>query len=321
MDIFKDRVVAVTGGSGTFGRAFVKYVLNNFNPKSIRVISRNEHNQANMAAEFNSNKLRFFIGDVADRARMERALDGVDIVIHAAALKRVEVAEYNPFQTVQTNIIGTQNVIDAAINNKVEKLIALSTDKAANPVTLYGATKLCLEKIVVQGNSYIGDKSTKLSCVRYGNVVGSQGSVLPLFRKQALEGLLTITDERMTRFWITPEQAVQFVVTSLSMMEGGEIFIPKIPSVKIMDLARAVAPLAKYKYIGIRACEKLHEEMITENESINAYDIGDRYIILSPFCKKSKLASKGTKVSDGFSYSSDNNTEWLTEENLKGYER
>lgn len=309
--------ILITGGTGSFGNAFVEHALKNLNPQVIRIFSRDELKQAEMREKFNDPRLRFFIGDVRDGERLERALRGVDIVIHAAAMKRVEACEYNPFEAIQTNIIGTQNVVLKAIDCGVEKVMSVSSDKAVNPVNLYGATKLCQEKITVQGNSYSGPKRTLLSCVRYGNVVGSRGSVVPLFKKQAASGVLTITDERMTRFWITLPQAVNFVQTSIEMMRGGEVFVPKIPSMKVTELAKAMAPEADTKIIGLRPAEKLHEVMITEDESRLALELEDRYLIQPEFPWWTRERAEGTPVRDGFRYSSDNNSVWLHADQLK----
>ncbi len=308
----------ITGGTGSFGKAFVRYALEHLKPNVIRVFSRDELKQAQMQEEFkNHPSLRFFIGDIRDHARVQRAFRGVNVVIHAAAMKRIEACEYNPFEAIQTNIIGTKNVIDQAIDCGIEKLISLSTDKACSPVNLYGATKLCQEKIVVQSNSYVGPKKTRLSCVRYGNVVGSRGSVVEIFKAQGPSGTLNITDERMTRFWITLDQAVRFVHSSIEMMQGGEIFIPKIPSMKITDLAKAMFPEAKTKIIGIRPAEKLHEAMITEDESRNVLDLADRFVIKPEFTWWSSQAYPSAQtVPEGFRYSSNVNDRWLSTEEL-----
>jgi len=315
---WSDKKILITGGTGSFGKAFVRYALEHLKPNVLRVFSRDELKQAQMQEEFkNHPSLRFFIGDIRDADRVERAFRGVNIVIHAAAMKRIEACEYNPFEAVQTNIIGTKNVIDQAINCGIEKLISLSTDKACSPVNLYGATKLCQEKIVVQSNSYVGPKKTRLSCVRYGNVVGSRGSVVEVFKSQGPGGTLTITDERMTRFWITLDQAVRFVHSSIEMMEGGEIFIPKIPSMKITDLAKAMYPQAQLKMIGIRPAEKLHEAMITEDEARNTIELNDRFVIKPEFSWwQSQAYQSGTSVSEDFRYISNINDQWLSIEEL-----
>lgn len=319
MSIWADKTILITGGTGSFGKAFIKQALTILRPKKIIVFSRDELKQSEMAAEINDPRVRFFIGDVRDRERIRRALNGVNIVIHAAAMKRVESCEYNPFEAVQTNVIGTQNVVNEAIDAKVSHVIALSTDKAVNPVNLYGATKLCLEKLVIQGNAYVGAaKNTRLSCVRYGNVVGSRGSVVPLFKKQAETGQFTITDTRMTRFWITLEQAVDFVISSGNQMLGGEIFVPKLPSMKITDLAEALNPAASTVTVGIRPGEKLHECMLTEDESRHTFDVGDRYVVLSEFPFSNPVPPSGSSpVRDSFRYDSGNNTVWLTANQLR----
>jgi len=317
MDMSSKKIL-ITGGTGSFGKAFTRYALEHLKPNVIRIFSRDELKQAEMRQEFEDHpSLRFFIGDIRDADRIERALRGVDIVIHAAAMKRIEVCEYNPFEAVKTNIIGTQNVIDKSIDCGVERLISLSTDKAANPVNLYGATKLCQEKIVVQSNSYVGPRKTRLSCVRYGNVIGSRGSVVQLFQKQIENGELQITDDRMTRFWITIPQAIRFVETSLSMMQGGEIFVPKLPSMHITELTKALYPKAKIKMIGIRPGEKLHEMMITEDESRHTIELEDRFVINPEFSWwSSEFHQPGKPVPKNFIYSSDRNDDWLTGDRL-----
>jgi UDP-N-acetylglucosamine 4,6-dehydratase len=317
---WSSKKILITGGTGSFGRAFIKYALEHLKPDVIRVFSRDELKQSELREQFKHPSLRYFIGDVRDGERLERALRGVHIVIHAAAMKRVEACEYNPFEAIQTNIVGTQNIINASIDCGVERVIAISSDKAVNPVNLYGATKLCQEKIVVQSNSYVGPKKTRLSCVRYGNVVGSRGSVVPIFKQQAQTGEVTITDERMTRFWITLDQAVRFVHTSIEMMQGGEIFIPKLPSMHITDLARVLAPQAKLKIVGIRAGEKLHEVMITEDESRHTVELQDRFVVEPEFpwwSASTPAYAKGTRPVDGFRYASNINTDWLNDERLR----
>jgi UDP-N-acetylglucosamine 4,6-dehydratase len=317
---WENKTILITGGTGSFGKAFTKYALEHLKPAAIRIFSRDELKQAEMQKEFNNSKIRYFIGDVRNPERVERALRGVDIVIHAAAMKRVEACEYNPFEAIQTNILGTQNIINKAIDCGVELVLALSSDKAVNPVNLYGATKLCQEKIVIQGNSYVGPKRTKLACVRYGNVVGSRGSIVPLFKEQAQTGAISITDERMTRFWITLPQAVNFVHTSLEMMKGGEIFVPKLPSMRITDLANVMCPGVKHNIIGMRPGEKLHEVMITEDESRHALDIGDRFIVEPQFpwwSLQHSTPHEGKSLPDGFRYSSDSNSDWLNASTLE----
>ncbi|TFE03938.1 UDP-N-acetylglucosamine 4,6-dehydratase (inverting) [Jeotgalibacillus salarius] len=309
--------ILVTGGTGSFGKMFVKRALQ-YNVKKIIIFSRDELKQYEMAQEFTDERVRFFIGDVRDKERLYRAFAGVDIVIHAAAMKHVGACEYNPFEAVKTNVYGAQNVIDAAIDCGVEKVIALSTDKAANPVNLYGATKLASDKLFVAANSYVGEKKTKFAVVRYGNVVGSRGSVVPFFKKVRSTGTLPITDERMTRFWITLDKGVQFVIDKLSLMKGGEIFIPKIPSMKMTDLANAIAPECKIEIIGIRPGEKLHEAMITEDDARQTIEFDNYYIIQPEFpWWTNDHATDGRRLENGFKYTSDNNTQWLTVEELR----
>lgn len=317
MSSWSSKRILITGGTGSFGTAFIQYALEHLKPKTICVFSRDELKQYEMKKQFNNPSIRYFIGDVRDRDRVSRALMGVDYVIHAAAMKQVEASEYNPFEAIQTNVIGTQNIINAAIDNGVEKVIAISSDKAVNPVNLYGATKLCQERIVTQSNSYVGKKATRLACVRYGNVAGSRGSVVPLFREQLKKGELTVTDERMTRFWITLPQAVRFVHHALETLQGGEIFVPKLPSMKIADLARAMSPESKVKVVGIRPGEKLHEVMITEDEARHTVDTGDKYIVLPEFSFFTKSKIIGKVLEDGFRYASNTNTSWLSIEELK----
>lgn len=314
---FKGKTVLVTGGTGSFGQRFVTTVLQE-PVKKIIILSRDELKQYEMARSFNDPRIRFFIGDVRDKDRLYRAFDGVDIVVHAAALKQVPAAEYNPFEAVKTNIIGAQNVIEAAIDRGVKKVIALSTDKAASPINLYGATKLASDKLFIAANSYVGEKETRFSVVRYGNVVGSRGSVVPLFLKLKETGRLPITDERMTRFWITLDQGVQFVLTNLERMKGGELFIPKIPSMKVVDLAEAICPHCEIEYIGIRPGEKLHEVMITEDDARRTIEFDDYYIIQPDFVWwKRENVNGGKPVPEGFKYSSDTNRQWLSVEELK----
>ncbi|WP_084511392.1 UDP-N-acetylglucosamine 4,6-dehydratase (inverting) [Desulfatibacillum aliphaticivorans] len=313
-----NQCILVTGGTGSFGKHFCRSILARYNPRVIRVYSRDELKQHEMRREFGEEKLRYFIGDVRDKERMRRAMEGVDIVVHAAALKQVPACEYNPLEAVKTNIIGAQNIIDAAIDAGVKKVMALSTDKAVNPVNLYGATKLCAEKIFIQGNSYTGERGTCFSCVRYGNVIGSRGSVIPLFLEQAKTGKVTVTDSRMTRFWITLDRAVELVVNGLTHMQGGEIFVPIIPSMKVMDLAKAVAPGCKVDFIGIRPGEKLHESMITEEDGRNTIAYKGMYVIMPALSWWEKGDySSGQAVPEGFVYSSNTNAQWLTEKDLK----
>ncbi len=313
----------VTGGTGSFGKAFVKRALKQDHPitadlKKIIVFSRDELKQSELRHEISDERLIFFIGDVRDRDRLHRAFDGVDYVVHAAALKQIPSCEYNPFEAIKTNVFGAENIIDAAIDRGVKRVIALSTDKATNPINLYGATKLCSDKLFIAGNSYSGNKSVRFSVVRYGNVVGSRGSVIPLFIKLKDTGVLPITDLRMTRFWITLDKGVQFVLDSLDRMKGGEIFIPKIPSMSMVDLAKAISPNAELKVVGIRPGEKLHEAMITEDDAPNVMEFDDYYVIQPTFhwWRKDHL-NGGKPVPEGFRYTSDNNTQWLREEELK----
>lgn len=311
--------VLIIGGTGSFGRHLCRVLLEKYHPKVVRIYSRDELKQHEMQQEFQDFKqLRFLIGDVRDVVRLKRAMENVTLVIHAAALKQVPACEYNPFEAIKTNVLGAQNVIDAAIDSKVEKVIALSTDKAVNPVNLYGATKLCSDKIFVQGNSYSGDRKTKFSCVRYGNVIGSRGSVIPLFKKQKKNGVITLTDNRMTRFWITLDQAVEMVIKVFSMMKGGEIFIPKLPSMNIVDLAEAIAPGCDRKVIGIRPGEKLHEILMTEDDSRNAVEVDDMYVV-KPSHPWWEIANFEvfSEVPEGFVYTSNTNKQWLTVEDLK----
>ncbi len=277
---WSEKTILLTGGTGSFGKHFCKVMLEKYHPKTIRIYSRDELKQHEIRQVFGDKVVRYFIGDVRDAERLKRAMEGCDIVVHAAALKQVPSCEYNPFEAVKTNVHGAKNVIDAAIDVGAKKVIALSTDKAVNPVNLYGATKLCAEKIFIQGNSYSGSRGTRFSCVRYGNVIGSRGSVIPLFNEQKKMGKVTLTDRRMTRFWITLDQAVGLVVSALQYSQGGEIFIPKIPSMKVIDLAKAIAPECDIEEIGIRPGEKLHESLITEEEGRNTIAYKDMYVIL-----------------------------------------
>src|SRR6476660_6074580 len=277
---WSEQSVLVTGGTGSFGKKFVEIMLRDFQPKRLVIFSRDELKQHEMKASgFNHPSLRYFIGDVRDPGRLDRALAGVTVLVHAAALKQVPACEYNPFEAIQTNIMGGKSVIDAAINQGVRRILALSTDKAVNPINLYGATKLCAEKMFVQANAYAGAQNTRFSCARYGNVVGSRGSVIPIFLEQRKRGRITITDPRMTRFWITLDQGVKFVIRCLEQMHGGEVFSPKIPSMNIMDLVKAVAPNCKVEHVGIRPGEKLHEVLVSEDEARHTVETDDMYII------------------------------------------
>jgi UDP-N-acetylglucosamine 4,6-dehydratase len=293
----------------------VKRLLQDDEVKKVIVFSRDELKQFEMNETIHSEKLRYFIGDVRDYQRLLRATDNVDVIIHAAAMKQIPASEYNPMEAIKTNILGAENIVNAAIENHVKKVIALSTDKAANPANLYGATKLCSDKLMVAGNTLAGLKETRFSVVRYGNVLGSRGSVIPFFQQKSQEGVIPITDEKMTRFWLTIEDGVQFVLDSLERMYGGEIFVPKIPSFKVVDVARVVAPGVPNKIIGIRPGEKLHEVMITEDDSHYTREFEDHYAILSPaLINSGNYNDKGKKVPEGFRFSSDNNPLWHTEE-------
>lgn len=316
---FNDKTVLITGGTGSFGQKFVEIALQNYNPKKLIVFSRDELKQFEMQQKFNgSPNLRFFLGDVRDRERLYRAFREVDIIIHAAALKQIPAAEYNPFEVIKTNVIGAQNIIEAAIDCGVKKVIALSTDKAANPINLYGATKLCSDKLFVAANSYTGFLDSNFSVVRYGNVVGSRGSVIPYFLDQRCNGKLPITDRRMTRFWITLEEGVRFVLQSLEKMSRGEIFVPKLPSTKITDLAAVIAPDCELEIVGIRPGEKLHEVMIGEEDARRSLEYDNYYIITPDFpWWKEDYNQGGKALPDGFVYSSDRNDWWLNEEEIR----
>ena len=320
--MLNDKVILITGGTGSFGKKCTEIILKRYKPKKLIIFSRDELKQFEMAQVFPDKKypcIRYFIGDVRDKERLHRAFHGVDFVIHAAALKQVPAAEYNPFEAVKTNILGAENIINVAIDQGVKKIIALSTDKAANPVNLYGATKLCSDKLFIAGNSYGGDAGTIFSVVRYGNVVGSRGSVIPLFLKQKESGVLTITDPRMTRFWITLEKGVSFVLGCLERMVGGELFVPKLPSMNIMDLARAIAPECTTKIIGIRPGEKLHEVMIPRDDARNTLGFSDYYMIQPNFrfFERRYKNSKGKSVPEDFEYNSGTNKQWLTVKELE----
>ncbi|MBB3908596.1 UDP-N-acetylglucosamine 4,6-dehydratase (inverting) [Anoxybacteroides rupiense] len=318
MKVWAGKTVLITGGTGSFGKKFAKKILE-YDVKKVIVFSRDELKQYEMAQEVNDARIRFFIGDVRDKERLYRAFDGVDYVVHAAAMKQVPACEYNPFEAVKTNIYGAQNIIEAAIDRGVKRVIALSTDKAAAPINLYGATKLASDKLFVAANSYVGGKDTRFAVVRYGNVVGSRGSVVPFFKKMAVEGKkLPITDERMTRFWITLDQGVQFVMHSLERMKGGEIFVPKIPSMRVVDLAKAIAPDAEIEIVGIRPGEKLHESMITEDDARHTLEFNHYFVIAPefPWCPQ-EYTTHGRGLPEGFKYTSDTNTEWLTVEELR----
>jgi UDP-N-acetylglucosamine 4,6-dehydratase len=314
-----DKTILLTGGTGSFGHAFVQRVLRDHPTATIRIFSRDELKQWEMRERFRDDRLRFFIGDIRNKTRLYRAMQGADIVVHAAAMKQVPACEYNPFEAVQTNILGGQHVVDCAIDAGVEKVVALSTDKAVNPVNLYGATKLCAEKIVVRGNTYASRSATRLACVRYGNVVGSRGSVIPVFQRQKAEqGRLTITDPRMTRFWITLDGAVDLVMHALDTMLGGEVFVPKIPSVRVMDIAEAIAPGLPIEIIGIRPGEKLDELLLTPDEARHTVDVGQTYVVLPEDPSWDKGTDwQGAPVPEDFCYSSGTNDWWLEGEDLQ----
>jgi len=320
--MLNDKIILITGGTGSFGKKCTEIILKKYKPKKVIIFSRDELKQFDMSQIFSFQKypcMRYFIGDVRDKERLYRAFQGVDYVIHAAALKQVPAAEYNPFEAVKTNILGAENIINVSIDKGVKKVVALSTDKAANPINLYGATKLCSDKLFISGNSYVGREDTMFSVVRYGNVVGSRGSVIPFFLKQKETGVLPITDSRMTRFWITIEQGVNFVLDCLERMVGGELFVPKIPSMNIMDIAKAIAPECKTKIIGIRSGEKLHEVMVPKDEARRTLDF-KKYYVIQPdfrfFARRFKN-KRGKPVPEDFEYNSGTNTWWLTVEELR----
>lgn len=315
---WSNKSVLVTGGTGSFGKKFVEQLLRVQKPRRIVVFSRDELKQHEMRQQFDDDSMRYFIGDVRDKERLMRAFDGVDIVVHAAALKQVPACEYNPIEAIMTNVMGARNVIDAAIDRHVGQVLALSTDKAVNPINLYGATKLCAEKLFVHANAYRRAGGTRISNVRYGNVIGSRGSVIPLFRRQRKSGQITITDPKMTRFWLTLEQGVGFVIKCIEEMHGGEVFVPKIPSMNIMDLAQAIAPDCEINYTGIRSGEKLHEALLSEDEARHTRDAGSRYVVLPEHDWWTISPDEvGTSLAEGFSYTSDKNTDWLSVDALK----
>ena len=323
--MFNNKTILITGGTGSFGKQFTRMLLDQYNPERIIIFSRDELKQHDMRIAFNNDeRLRFFIGDLRDRERVYRAFSTeIDLVVHAAALKQVPACEYNPLEAVKTNVIGGQNVIDAAIDCGIPKVIALSTDKAVNPINLYGATKLCAEKLFIQGNSYAGSKDTRFSCVRYGNVVGSRGSVVPVFRNQRENGVITVTDDRMTRFWITLEQAVEFVFQAASVMVGGETFIPRLPSMGIMDLVKVIAPDCEVQITGIRPGEKLHEILISEDEARHTVELKDKLVILPEYPwwdsrhKETSAYDEGIPLAEGTCYASNTNDWWLTLDELR----
>ncbi|PYM20184.1 MAG: UDP-N-acetylglucosamine 4,6-dehydratase (inverting) [Candidatus Rokuibacteriota bacterium] len=319
---WREASVLITGGTGSFGNKFVEIMLERFHPRRLVVFSRDELKQSEMMARFKDPSLRFFVGDVRDKERLERAMHGIDVVIHAAALKQIPSCEYNPFEAILTNVIGVKNVIDAAIDQGVSRVMAISTDKAVNPINLYGATKLCAEKLAVQGNAYGHARSTIFSVVRYGNVIGSRGSVIPLFVEQKRTGTVTVTDPAMTRFWIRLEDGVAFAVRCTELMRGGEIFVPKIPSMRIVDLVEAVAPGCRVDVIGIRPGEKLHEILISEDESRQAVEFDDMFVVEPiypswPF----QIWEGGKRAGAAFRYSSDTNDRWLSASEMQDLAR
>ncbi|MGO9014977.1 MAG: UDP-N-acetylglucosamine 4,6-dehydratase (inverting) [Dissulfurispiraceae bacterium] len=321
--MFNDKVILITGGTGSFGKKFTGYLLQHYKPRKVIIFSRDEFKQFEMARTFpeTTYPVRFFLGDVRDRDRLYRAFDGIDYVIHAAAIKQVPAAEYNPFEAVKTNILGAQNIVEVAIDKGVKKVVALSTDKAVSPINLYGATKLAMEKLFISGNAYVGNRETSFCVVRYGNVIGSRGSVIPLFLDLAKAGKkkFPVTDERMTRFWITLLQGVELVCRAARDSVGGEVFVPKIPSTKITDIVKALCPDGESEFIGIRPGEKLHESLISEDEGRNTVDLGDVYVILPQFSfQESKHFGylKYHRMTDGFSYRSDKNERWLAPEEI-----
>ena len=312
-----NKTILLTGGTGSFGKAFIKTALASHNPHAIRIYSRDELKQYHLQEEISDSRLRFFIGDVRDKDRLKEACREADVIIHAAAMKQVPACEYNPFEAVKTNILGATNIIEAALDNKVPHVMALSTDKAVNPVNLYGATKLCSDKLFIHANAYSGNRPTRFSLVRYGNVLGVRGSVIPIFRRRKSQGYITITDKRMTRFWISLEQAVELVLNGLKAMQGGEIFIPQIPSMRITDLANAIAPGCEQREIGIRAGEKIHEVLINEEEGRRTVKTKNFYIVLPnhPGCKSSTM-TVFIPMAENFIYSSDINSSWLSAKDL-----
>jgi len=317
---WSEKVVLITGGTGSFGREFVRIVLHELQPAKLIVFSRDELKQHEMREQgFQHEQLRYFIGDVRDEARLRRAMNGVDIVVHAAALKQVPACEYNPFEAILTNIIGGRNVVEAALDCGVEKVMALSTDKAVNPVNLYGATKLAAEKLVIQSNAYAGGTGTRFACVRYGNVIGSRGSVVPVFLRQREGGKITITDQRMTRFWLPLEQGVRFTLRCIEQMKGGEVFVPKIPSMKVTDLAKAIAPECEVEYIGIRPGEKLHEVLISEDEARHTVELEDMYVVepAEALWFGHGWRQQGRRLAPEFRYASDSNPEWLSVDQIR----
>ncbi|MCR4336945.1 MAG: UDP-N-acetylglucosamine 4,6-dehydratase (inverting) [Candidatus Omnitrophica bacterium] len=323
--MFNDKIILITGGTGSFGKKMVRIILENYKPRKLIIFSRDELKQFEMAQEWSPNKyecLRYWLGDVRDRGRLDQAFKNVDYIIHAAALKQVPKAEYNPEEFIKTNVMGAMNIIDAALYNNVKKVIALSTDKACNPINLYGATKLCSDKLFTAANVYAGNQDTRFSVVRYGNVLGSRGSVVPFFKERRKTGILPITDTRMTRFWITLDQAVHFVLACFPKMKGGEIFVPRIPSMKIVDLATAIAPECEQENVGIRPGEKIHEILIGEDEARNTVAFKDCFVVQTDPEKRQDLlksynGGQAQTCPEDFRYSSDNNDQWLEVEDLR----
>lgn len=318
---WKDKVVLITGGTGSFGRKFTSVMLETYRPAKLIIFSRDELKQHEMRqGGFDGPSLRYFIGDVRDEDRLRRAMHGVDIVVHAAALKQVPACEYNPVEAILTNIMGARNVVEAALDMGVKQVMALSTDKAVNPINLYGATKLAAEKLFVQSNAYAGGTGTRFACVRYGNVVGSRGSVVPVFLSQRATGVVTITDDRMTRFWLSLEQGVRFTIRCIEQMQGGEVFIPKIPSMRVVDLAQALAPGCRVERIGIRPGEKLHEVLISDDEARHTVELDDMFVVTPPGALWFGHAwdGRGRALSEGYRYSSDGNDRWLTVDQIRG---
>ena len=319
--MFNGKNILITGGTGSFGRKCTEILLTRYKPKRLIIFSRDELKQYEMAQVFPDSKydcIRYFIGDVRDKERLYRAFRGIDYVIHAAALKQVPAAEYNPFEAIKTNIIGAQNVINVSIDQNVKRVIAMSTDKAANPINLYGATKLCSDKLFIGGNAYVGQNETRFSVVRYGNVVGSRGSVIPFFLDKMKTGVLPITDPRMTRFWITLDQGINFVIHCIEKMQGGEVFVPKIPSMKVIDIAKVIAPDAELEEIGIRPGEKLHEVLIHEDEARLTIELDDMFVVQpsEALWFGHDWQAVGQSLPEGFRYASDNNSDWLSIEQI-----
>lgn len=315
-----EKTVLITGGTGSFGKAFIRTMLEVHRPKKLIVFSRDELKQHEMrVAGYDDPSIRYFIGDVRDESRLRRAIEGTDIVVHAAALKQVPACEYNPIEAILTNIMGARNVVEAALDCGVDRVMALSTDKAVNPVNLYGATKLAAEKLIVQSNAYAGGRGTRFSCVRYGNVIGSRGSVVPVFLRQRAGGVITVTDERMTRFWLSLDQGVRFTIRCIEQMEGGEVFVPKIPSMRVVELARALAPDGRMEFIGIRPGEKLHEVLVSEDEARHTVELEEMFVVqpAQALWFGYGWSQRGQALPEGFSYSSDRNGQWLTGEDMK----